>query len=428
MFASRAINRAVPVSLACLMIVWLLSACGSSGGSKASGGGSTVSNSKVTLVVGNSQWLDPDRGAGLWNAVLEFEKVDPNVTLKQEAVPGSQYNTLITTQLGAGSGPDVLVLQDSLFESLASAGFLVPLPSGVTAGVTLNDTSEGAVFNGQRLGVAWQQAPFGLMYNKALLAKAGVSVPTTPAELIADAQKVHQVTGDIGFGDQSIAVNTGSWVQQIDSWTYGNGGSWEQGGKLTIDTPANVAGVAQFAQVAKAGITQTQGYNNMIAAFTQGQVAMLTDCGCGAIGAAEGGVVPSTDIGVAPEPTPQDIGFDQQLYVSVNKYSKNSAAAEAFVKWMISPAGQDALRIASGPDALATNVAFTPSYAAANPWAPQFAALGTTSLSTLIPGFELQTTQIMQIVVNHIQQVVVSGVSPQAAMTAAQAEVDSQVK
>ena len=360
--------------------------------------------------------------------MLEFEKVDPGVTLKQEAVPAPQYNNLITTQLGASGGPDVLVLQDNLFESLASAGYLLPLPATVTDGVSLNDTNHGAVVNGQRLGVAWQQAPFGLMYNKALLAKAGVSVPTTPEQEIAAAQKVHQVTGEIGLGDQSIAVSTSSWVQQIDSWTYGNGGSWEQDGKLTIDTPANVAGVTQFAEIAKAGIMQTQGYNTMIAAFTQGQVAMLTDCGCGAIGAAEGGVVPSTDIGVAPEPTPQNVGFDQQLYVSVNKFSKNVAAAEAFVKWLIGPAGQAALRIASGPDTLATTVAFTAAYAAANPWAPQFAALGETAQSTLISGFELQTAQIMQIVVNHVQQIVVSGVSPQAAMAAAQSEVESQIK
>lgn len=418
-------GRIAAISLGCLAITWVLVACSSSKSPSSAG---TTGGTKITLVLGNSQWLDPDRGTALWNAMLEFEKVDPGVTLKQEAVPAPQYNNLITTQLGASGGPDVLVLQDNLFESLASAGYLLPLPATVTDGVSLNDTNHGAVVNGQRLGVAWQQAPFGLMYNKALLAKAGVSVPTTPEQEIAAAQKVHQVTGEIGLGDQSIAVSTSSWVQQIDSWTYGNGGSWEQDGKLTIDTPANVAGVTQFAEIAKAGIMQTQGYNTMIAAFTQGQVAMLTDCGCGAIGAAEGGVVPSTDIGVAPEPTPQNVGFDQQLYVSVNKFSKNVAAAEAFVKWLIGPAGQAALRIASGPDTLATTVAFTAAYAAANPWAPQFAALGETAQSTLISGFELQTAQIMQIVVNHVQQIVVSGVSPQAAMAAAQSEVESQIK
>jgi multiple sugar transport system substrate-binding protein len=200
------------------------------------------------------------------------------------------------------------------------------------------------------------------------------------------------------------------------------------GGKLTINTPANVAGVAAFVQVAKAGIMQSQPYNTMIAAFTHGQVAMLTDCGCGAIGAAAGGVVPSKDIGVAQEPTPKDVGFDQQLYVSVNKKSAHEAAANAFVTWMLSKAGQKALRVASGPDTLATNVPLASTYAKANPWAPQFAKLGTTARSTLIPGYELQTAQIMQIVVNHIQSAVVSGVSPAAAMKAAQSQVSAQFK
>lgn len=358
----------------------------------------------------------------------EFEKVDPNVTLKQEAAPGPTIGTQLTTELGAKAGPDVMMIQDNLFESFVQANYLAPLPSSVTAGVTLNNTNAGADVNGQRLGVAWQQAPFGLMYNKALLAKAGVSVPTTPDQLIADAKKIHSATGAIGFGDQSIAVSTNSWQQQIDSWTYGYGGSWSANGKLTIDTPANVAGVAAFAKVAKAGIMQSAGYNTIIGAYTQGQVGMLTDCGCGAIGAALGGTVKSTDIGVAQEPTPQNIGFDQQLYVSVSKFSKKQAAADAFVKWLLSPAGQLALRNASGPDTLATDVPFSASYAAANPWAQQFADLGKTSRSTLIPGYELKTAQIMTIITNHIQQVVVSGVDPAKALAAAASEVASQVK
>jgi multiple sugar transport system substrate-binding protein len=424
-------NRAkiVTTSLVGVALAASVAACGGSAKSGSSAGvANGSSGAKVTLVLANSQWLDPDRGKALWSAMQQFEKVDPNVTVKQEAAPGPTIGTQLTTELGAGGGPDVMMIQDNLFESFVQAKYLSSLPASVTQGVTLNATNSGADVAGQRLGVAWQQAPFGLMYNKALLAKAGVAVPTTPAALIAAAKQVHFATGAIGFGDQSIAVSTGSWLQQIDSWTYGYGGSWEANGRLTIDTPQNVAGVTAFAQVAKAGVMQSEGYNTIIGSFTQGQVAMLTDCGCGAIGAALGGVIKSTDIGVAQEPTPQNIGFDQQLYVSVNKFSKHQAAAQEFVKWLISPAGQDALRSASGPDTLATDVPFSAAYAAANPWAQQVADLGKTARSTLIPGYELQTTQIMQIVVNHIQAIVVSGVDPAKALAQAASEVASQVK
>ena len=424
MLIPRRTKRAAILTALAPALAVLLAACGSSG----SGGGGASTAGKTTLVVANSQWLDPARGKALWAAMLGFEKADPNVVLKQEAAPGPTIGTQPTTELGAHAGPDVMMIQDNLFESFVQARYLSPLAPSTSAGVALNNTNAGADIGGQRLGVAWQQAPFGLMYNNALLAKAGVSMPKTPAELIADAQKIHAATGAIGFGDQSIAVNTGSWLQQIDSWTYGYGGSWEAGGKLTIDTPQNVAGVAAFAQVAKAGIMQSQGYNTVIGTFTQGQVGMLTDCGCGAISAALSGPIKSTEIGVAPEPTPKDVGFDQQLYVSVSKFSPHQAAAQAFVKWLLTPAAQQALRVASGPDTLATNVPLSAAYAAANPWAPQFAKLGTTARSTLIPGYETQTTQIMQIVANHIQQVVVNGVSPASALKAAAAEVASQVK
>ena len=141
----------------------------------ATGPAASASSGKVTLVLANSQWLDKLRGTELWNAMLQFEKVDPNVTLVQEAIPGPTIATELTAKMGAGKGPDVMMIsQDSAFYPFAAAGWLVPIPASVTKGVALNKTNDAAFWKGVRLGVAWQQAPFGMMYNKAIFAKAGL--------------------------------------------------------------------------------------------------------------------------------------------------------------------------------------------------------------------------------------------------------------
>ena len=166
---------------------------------------------------------------------------------------------------------------------------------------------------------------------------------------------------------KSIAASTSSWTFYIDSWIYGNGGSWSKNGKLTIDTPANVAGVAEFARVAESGVmTESQGYNEVLPAFEEGHVGMMTDC-CGAYATSLMGVVPSKDVAFAQAPTPDNVGFAQQLYVAVNKYSTHQAAAMEFVKWLISPAGQKALAAVSGGYLVATNVSLSASYIAGEP-------------------------------------------------------------
>ena len=174
-------------------------------------------------------------------------------------------------------------------------------------------------------------------------------------------------------------------------------------------------------------MTESQGYNEVLPAFEEGHVGMMTDC-CGAYATSLMGVVPSKDVAFAQAPTPDNVGFAQQLYVAVNKYSTHQAAAMEFVKWLISPAGQKAPAAVSGGDPVATNVSLSASYIAANPWAGDLQQLGKTDHPIPIAGFQVQTSEIMQIIANEIQRVVVQWITPAAALKAAAAEIASQVK
>ncbi|MCC6305168.1 MAG: extracellular solute-binding protein [Rhodobacteraceae bacterium] len=384
------------------------------------------SQAKIELVIANSQWLDALRGAKLWAALEKYEQVNPNVDLVQEAVPSSDITTRLMTEMGAGLGPDIAIPQDALFVALAGAGFLLPLDD-VAAGIpNLNATNDAGVLDGVRLGIAWQRSPYALIYNKKLLEQAGASVPTTVDELVAQAEKVSAATGAIGFAARHSTVETG-WFLDFSNWAYGNGVNWvDAEGKLNVNTPEVAAAIADFAKMYHSGMipigdqmsTQRQ-------RFKEGQVAFAIDASGGTLNIASGGAMPSTDLAAAPLPFPRP-GAHQQIFVVLSKFSKHPEEARDFLRWLYSAEGQQSLREASGPDPLATDVPVSAEFIAANPWAPAFVEIGKTSRAILIPGHEVDTAAILRPVMEGVEKVLLGGATAEAAMAAAQAEIDSK--
>jgi multiple sugar transport system substrate-binding protein len=73
---------------------------------------------------------------------------------------------------------------------------------------------------------------------------------------------------------------------------------------------------------------------------------------------------------------------------------------------------------------LATDVPLLDEFVAANPWALTFAKLATKSRSLLIPGYEVETTQIMRPVMEAVEEVLIKNAAPADALAKAQEKVD----
>lgn len=176
-------------------------------------------------------WAESDApGADKWMAetVQEYKKVKPNVTVT--VVPQST-DTLISgfqSAVTANSGPDIA----SQWATGPVLGFvwqnaLVPVSDYVPASETSNwlNLNENT-YNGKVWGAPMYLIGIGLMYNKDLFAKAGVTPPTgdrwTWAEFTAACDKL-KAAGITPFvnGDKNGYI--GAWwfanvgIQSLDS-------------------------------------------------------------------------------------------------------------------------------------------------------------------------------------------------------------------
>lgn len=411
------------VALTSLAVAALtLSAC--TGTDSGTGGGDEQNSAAEggELVFSNWQWLEPGRGEALWDAVSGYTQENPQAELVKSETAYGQYADKLNTELGAGEGPDVFIVLDSQFATLAEAGLVEPLDD-VLEDADLNASNEELVVDGAQLGVTWEQVPYALLGNKNLLEQAGIAeMPTTIDELIAAGQAIESSTGADGFAVRHQMSEFDGWMLDFQSWAFGYGGGWSDGTNLTIDSPQNVEAVEQFKRVFDSGIMPVgDDASTFRTKFKENQLGLMIDNAGAALSFTSGGQITGEDIIAAPLPFPEP-GAHQKLVVAVNANSGNKELAKDFVRWLVSEEGQTAIRPALGASTLATDVPLTDDFTTANPWAQTYVDLGANTQGTLIPGHETDTKAIMQFVMQAVERVTAQDEDPRTSLEQAQSE------
>lgn len=416
-FTTRRVKHGAAVA-AVLSLTAGMAAC--SGSSSASDGG--------TLVVANYQFLEPGRGDQLWNGLLGYEEFNDKATLEQTASPYLQYVDKLNTELGAGGGPDVFVVQEAQFATLAEAGLLEPL-NDVLADSDLNSLNEGLKVDGDQVGVIWEQVTYALIGNKNLMEQAGIdALPTNIDELITASRQIQESTNADGFAVRHLMSEFDSWWMDYNVFPYGFGGSWSDGSELTIDSPENIAGLEVYKEIYDAGIMPIgDDASTFRTKFKENQLAFMIENNGATLSFTEGGQISGTDIVSGPLPF-TDPGQHQRIVFAVNKNSDNVELAKDFIRWFVSEEGQTAIRPGLGASTLATDVPLSDEFQSAHPWAPTFLDQAATSRSNLVEGFETDTKAIMQIVMRAVERVITQGDDPAQALAEAQSEAQTSLR
>lgn len=138
-------------------------------------------------------WRTEDREA-YENFIAEFNSEYPEIKIEFVPYKNTEYNTILSTALQGGGGPDIMQLRAyGGLESLANAGYLVPLGDKVPE---LDEFSDDVLAGARSrrddkiYGVPFATQNIQVLYNKALFAELGLEEPATWDELLATAQEV----------------------------------------------------------------------------------------------------------------------------------------------------------------------------------------------------------------------------------------------
>jgi multiple sugar transport system substrate-binding protein len=426
-----------------------LAGCGgSSGSSSASGGSSSSSASKSSVgstTSGSIVWsASPLSGTGANDArtvlINAFEKVYPNikVTLVSASTDTDTNRATLATQISGGSSTPDVFMGDVIWPAQFGAHTLaVPLsqylPSSYWAkfapGLVQGATYKGAVYGSP----LFEDQGF-LYYRKDLLAKAGISVPTTWEQLESDAVKLTK-SGAAKYGfvwqGDSYEGLTCNFMEYLAS----AGGTATNAGytKATLDSAAAVKAVTFMRSLITSGATpsavttfqEPQAMNT----FASGQAAFLRNWDYAyedSITPSDGGKLKASQVGVAPlptfagQPTPgySNIG-GWNMYI--NPHSKHLGADLTFIQWLSGATAQGILAQKYGFISTVTSVRNSPSVIASN---PVFAIVPKTKLVPR-PAGTPEYPQLSTAIYQNVNGALAGSASPAAATSAMQSAANT---
>ena len=207
---SRRARLAIAVALTLSLA---LAACGGGGG----GGSSGDAGSLRVLDYYNNE---PDKT--IYAKALDACGQQNGVQIVRETVPGESLIPKVLQQSSSRTLPDVLMLDNPDLQQIAKTGALAPLSDfGLSADGYAKGVVDASTYEGKLYGLQPITNTIGLFYNKDTLAKAGVTPPTTWAELKAAAKKL--TSGNkYGVAFAAPADYEGTW--QFLPFMWSNGG------------------------------------------------------------------------------------------------------------------------------------------------------------------------------------------------------------
>ncbi|HLI07643.1 MAG TPA: sugar ABC transporter substrate-binding protein [Ktedonobacteraceae bacterium] len=161
------------VGVVALMLLVALAACG---GSSSSGSSNGVVNLTYAL------W-DQNEQVGYQKSINEFMKLHPNIHVTIEQTPWASYWQKLSTEFAAGNAPDVFWDHLAYFPSFVQEGQLMNLsPLIKQNNIDMSQYYPSLVkewtYNGNVYGLPKDWDTIAILYNKQMLQKAGLPVPT----------------------------------------------------------------------------------------------------------------------------------------------------------------------------------------------------------------------------------------------------------
>ncbi len=322
--------------MVCIVAVLIVTA-----GMVFAGGQSEGDTTELRFVAANHPFTDVIRPL-----LSEFE-AETGIVVNMENYEENQLTQRLTVEFTSGNSDIDIFMTRPLQEGklFSRNGYYSWLDDAIaTAGADFGwddypASTRGAVeFEGRVYAVPIVTEWETLFYRTDLFEEAGISVPTTLAELMAAARALHdpdnEVYGIVSRGQRGAAVT------QFSSYLYNYGGDFIEDGYAVFNTPEALAAFAYYGELL--GEYGPPGVTNMSwpqaqALFAAGSAAMWTDASVLIAGLLDPETSQVADVlGVAPFPAGPR-GNSPYMVVpwalAISAQSENQEAAWRFMEW-----------------------------------------------------------------------------------------------
>lgn len=382
------------------------------------------------------QWGQPGYDQFLSAAIVEFEKKHPNVKIEKIPVASASYADDLVKMFAANDPPEIVQYLSQLFYKAAAADWLEPLDERIKqtdvgstwAPYLLNTGRVG----GKTYGIWVSGYSYSLMYNKKMLAEAGVAVPRTPEDLLAAAKKLTKREADGSVSQFGFSLTTkmdnNAYIYGFSTFLIGMGGGWgKDAANLNIVTPANKKAIEFERDLIQANVVPLDADRiKARSLFYQGKAAMIIEGPWVMTSAKVENPKLLPDLDVAPSPFPDQIAGPSNGF-AIAKNQKHKELAWEFIRMVTSKEWMEKYGETTGVTPARQGV-LTPKALADFPWLSTFAQNEKTGRTYLIPGLEDVDSEINKTVINRLHGVFFGKKTADQALTEIRADIEKLAK
>ena len=219
--------------------------------------------------------------------IANFEKANPDITVKHTSFPYADYRKKVSIAISSGDGPDLVQLYYGWLNDYRDGGLIQPLPKDTFP----HDEIESNFFkmvssmkvDGDYWGLPTAVRSLALFYNNDLFSEAGLSgPPETLDQMVEYAKKLTKTDSAGNYIQVGFAVDTDGqdhhfWrevlIRHFGGQPYSNDGQ-----KVTYNTEAGAKALKYLTDFEKTHKTGSNGFMNRGQdAFAAGKAGMVLD-------------------------------------------------------------------------------------------------------------------------------------------------------
>ncbi|MBX2885053.1 MAG: extracellular solute-binding protein [Granulosicoccus sp.] len=233
------------------------------------------------------QYFFEARVTAMDTLIENFEKANPDITVKMTHFPYADYRTKVAAAIPAGEGPDVVQLFYGWLNDYVEAQLIQPLPADRFPPEEIEENFFPMV-SAMKRGDTYMALPtavrsLALFYNTRLFDKAGIEAPPkTHDELIDIAKKLTERDGAGNI--TTVGITTGMtaqdhhWIREVLVRQFGGEPYLDDYTKVNYTSEAGQKAMQFYTDLQQThGVTQSGFMDQPQAAFKAGRAGMHID-------------------------------------------------------------------------------------------------------------------------------------------------------